>query len=42
MSLRLLVDPLYAFEVWIKENPKGGIFEFRGQRFSVKLHDFIF
>jgi hypothetical protein len=39
MSLRLLIDPLYAFDVWIKNNPKGGIFEFRGQKFRVFVRD---
>lgn len=30
-------DPVKAFEKWLKENPKGGIFEWQGQKFKVTL-----
>lgn len=25
-----------AFEIWIKKNPNGGIFTWKGQKFSVE------
>lgn len=36
MSLKSYLDPIKAFDLWIKKNPNGGIFTFMGQKFSVK------
>lgn len=36
MSLKSYLDPMVAFEKWLKKNPNGGIFEYFGQKFSVK------
>jgi hypothetical protein len=36
MSLKSYLSPILAFEKWIKANPKGGIFEWNGQKVSVK------
>jgi hypothetical protein len=35
MSLKSYLNPIIAFEKWLKENPKGGIFEWKGQKFKV-------
>jgi len=37
MSLKSYLDPLVAFDKWIKVNPKGGIFIWQGQRFRVNV-----
>lgn len=36
MSLKSYLDPIAAFDKWLKDNPKGGIFEWNGQKISVK------
>jgi len=36
MSLKSYLDPMLAFEKWLQKNPNGGIFEYFGQKFSVK------
>lgn len=35
MSLKSYLDPIHAFDKWIKDNPKGGIFVWKGQKFVV-------
>jgi hypothetical protein len=35
MSLKSYLNPLAAFDAWIKLNPEGGIFTWRGQKFKV-------
>jgi hypothetical protein len=35
MSLKSYLDPIAAFEKWLKVNQKGGIFVWKGQRFKV-------
>ena len=37
MSLKSYLDPIHAFEIWIKNNPKGGIFVWKGQKFKVNV-----
>lgn len=37
MSLKSYLDPLQAFDAWLKVNPKGGIFVWRGKKFKVEL-----
>ena len=37
MSLKSYLDPLVAFDKWIKLNPKGGIFVWQGQKFMVNV-----
>lgn len=39
MSLKSYLDPIAAFEKWIKENPKGGIFEWNGEKVSVSIQN---
>lgn len=36
MSLKSYLDPVKAFDKWIKENPNGGFFVWGKHRFSVK------
>lgn len=36
MSLKSYLDPLFAFDQWIKVNPEGGIFEWRNIKLEVK------
>ena len=35
MSLKSYLNPLSAFDKWLKVNPKGGIFEWDGQKVKV-------
>jgi hypothetical protein len=35
MSLKLYLDPIAAFEKWLKVNPKGGIFVWDGKIYKV-------
>jgi hypothetical protein len=37
MSLKSYLDPLVAFDKWIKANPKGGIFVWQGQKVKVEM-----
>ena len=41
MSLKSYLDPLVAFDKWIKVNPKGGIFVWQGKKFNVYIHDLL-
>lgn len=36
MSLKLYLDPVKAFDKWIIDNPKGGIFVWKGIKLEVK------
>jgi hypothetical protein len=36
MSLKSYLSPIAAFEKWLKDNPKGGIFEWDGQKVKVE------
>lgn len=36
MSLKSYLSPIVAFEKWLLNNPKGGIFEWNGQKFKVE------
>lgn len=38
MSLKSYLSPIAAFEKWLKDNPKGGIFEWDGQKVKVQKH----
>ena len=35
MSLKLYLSPIAAFEKWLSANPKGGIFEWNGQKVKI-------
>lgn len=35
MSLKSYLDPVAAFDKWIKENPNGGVFKWKNQTFKV-------
>ena len=35
MSLKSYLNPITAFENWLKVNPKGGIFVWNGQKIRV-------
>ena len=41
MSLKSYLDPLVAFDKWIKVNPKGGIFVWQGKKISVSLQKLL-
>lgn len=35
MSLKSYLNPIAAFEKWLKLNPMGGIFEWNGKKYKV-------
>jgi hypothetical protein len=37
MSLKSYLDPIAAFDKWLKNNPKGGIFVWDGKKYKVDL-----